>query len=402
MKVLLVDDDPVALELLAVQLATLGCETVASFERAEDALRELGESMASIDLVFCDLQMPDMDGVELVRHMARINFPGGVVLLSGEDKRILQTVERLASAHKLRTLAALSKPASMDELRAVIERARDHAPLVRRAARKSYGPVELERAIAAGELVNHYQPQVDMISGTLIGLESLVRWEHPEDGLVFPDQFISTAEQHGLIDALTREVLPNALRQLRQWHDAGLAINIAVNVSMDNLTVLEFPDYVAREVAKAGVPVTRLVLEITESRLMENPVEALDILTRLRLKHIGLSIDDFGTGHSSLAQLRDIPFDELKIDRGFVNRAWADRSLQAIADASLGMARQLGMRAVAEGVEDLADWHYIRAAGCQAAQGYFIAKPMRAPDLSVWMRSWTTLCKELLCPSGVA
>lgn len=389
MKILLIDDDSFALELLALQLATLGCEDVTSFEHAEDALREVDGDAAAVDLVFCDLQMPDFDGVELVRHLAQAKFSGGVVLLSGEDKRILHTVEKLALAHNLRLLAALSKPASRDQLRSVLERATaSQAPAVRRAAHKSYDPGELERAIASDQLVNHYQPKVDVVSGALMGVESLVRWQHPDDGLVLVDQFVPTAERHGLIDALTRSVLANALAQLRRWHDAGLAIDVAVNVSMDNLTSLEFPDFVALEVARAGIPRSRLVLEVTESRLMENPLEALDILTRLRLKQIGLSIDDFGTGHSSLAQLRDIPFDELKIDRGFINRAWSDRSLQAIVEASLGMARQLGMRAVAEGVEDLADWRYVRAAGCDAAQGYFVGRAMPAEDLPAWMTGW--------------
>jgi len=164
---------------------------------------------------------------------------------------------------------------------------------------------------------------------------------------------------------------------------------------MDNLGSLEFPDFVARAADKAGVSPTSLVLEVTESRLMKDPLAALDILTRLRLKHIGLSIDDFGTGHSSLAQLRDIPFDELKVDRGFVHGACRDASLRAIFEASLGMARQLGMKTVAEGVEDQEDWDCLRATGCDMAQGYFIAKPMPAADLAGWIAQWEARYSKL-------
>lgn len=205
---------------------------------------------------------------------------------------------------------------------------------------------------------------------------------------MFPDQFIAMAEEHGLIDALTGVVLTGALRQARLWQDAGLSLHVAVNVSMDNLAALEFTDFVVREVGKAGVPLTSLVLEVTESRLMKDSLGPLDILARLRLKRIGLSIDDFGTGHSSLAQLRDIPFDELKVDRSFVHGAYRDASLRAIVEASLGMARQLGMKTVAEGVEEQADWDFLRAAGCDLAQGYFIAKPMPAADLAGWIADW--------------
>ena len=157
---------------------------------------------------------------------------------------------------------------------------------------------------------------------------------------------------------------------------------------MNNLGSLDFPDIVDRAIRAAGVSNKSVMLELTEGRLMTDAVRALDTLTRLRLKHIGLSIDDFGTGHSSLAQLRDIPFDELKVDRGFVHGACNDASLRAIFEASLGMARQLGMKIVAEGVEDRADWEFLRAAGCDIAQGYFIARPMTAENLADWLANW--------------
>jgi EAL domain-containing protein (putative c-di-GMP-specific phosphodiesterase class I) len=144
------------------------------------------------------------------------------------------------------------------------------------------------------------------------------------------------------------------------------------------------------------VPAEDLILEVTESRLIRHMLEPLEILTRLRLKHIGLSIDDFGTGHSSLAQLRDIPFNELKIDRSFVHSADRDNTKHAILAGSLGMAKQLGITSVAEGVEDLADWHFLRQQGCDLAQGYFVAKPMPAENLRAWHDDWQVRCRLLL------
>jgi EAL domain-containing protein (putative c-di-GMP-specific phosphodiesterase class I) len=213
--------------------------------------------------------------------------------------------------------------------------------------------------------------------------------------LVFPDQFIPVAEEHGLIDDLTHAVLTSALRQARLWQYMGITLPIAVNVSMDNLMSVEFPDLVAREMKEAGVPASLLVLEVTESRLMKDPMVALDILTRLRLKRIGLSIDDFGMGHSSLAQLRDLPFDELKVDRSFVHGACRDASRKAIVQASLSMSRQLRLRTVAEGVEDREDWDCLRAAGCDLAQGYFVARPMSGEALPTWLNAWRTRHQEL-------
>jgi EAL domain-containing protein (putative c-di-GMP-specific phosphodiesterase class I) len=196
------------------------------------------------------------------------------------------------------------------------------------------------------------------------------------------------AESSGQIDALTRSVLSQAMGQARRWREAGMGLRVAVNVSMDNLARLDFPEFVLREAVHHGVPLTDLMLEVTESRLMRDARVPMDILTRLRLKHIGLSIDDFGTGHSSLAQLRDIPFDELKIDRGFVHGNRDQPTQRAIFAASLEMAHQLDMTAVAEGVEDRADWDFARAAGCDIAQGYFIGRPMPAEALPDWIRLW--------------
>lgn len=226
-------------------------------------------------------------------------------------------------------------------------------------------------------------------------MEALVRWHHPRDGLVFPDSFIALAEEHGLIDALTHRVLAMALQQARQWREAGLTLQMAVNISMDNLAALDFPDVVVQMAQESETALSSLVLEVTESRLMKDLRAPLDILTRLRLKRISLSIDDFGTGHSSLAQLRDIPFNELKLDRSFISGADKDPSLRAIVEATLAMAHQLGMKVVAEGVEDRADWDFLRALGCDVAQGYFIARPMLGHDIPLWHQRWQVLSPSL-------
>jgi len=388
MKILLIDDEAFMLKLLAHQLAKLGFTQTQACDGGQAALALLATG-APVDLIFCDLQMPGMDGVEFIRHLVqRVGYQGALVLVSGEDQRILQSAERLAQAHRLNVLGVLAKPVAPEQLRRVLDAFGAGAAAAPRGADKTYGASELRRAIEEGELVNYYQPKVAVASGAVAGVETLVRWRHPRDGLVQPDQFIATAEQHGLIDALTRGVLDGALRQARLWRDAGLHLHVAVNVSMDNLGAVGFPDLVTEAAARAGVPLTDLVLELTESRLMTDRLAPLDILTRLRLKRIGLSIDDFGTGHSSLAQLRDIPFDELKIDRGFIHGAGADPSLKAIVGASCALARQLGMKIVAEGVEDRADWDFVRGAGCDLAQGYFIAEPMPGAALAGWVADW--------------
>lgn len=387
-RILLLDDEPVMLELLGQMLSNLGCTNVTASDSGARALQLIDGPAQAVDLILLDLNMPEMDGVQFLRKLVERRYAGAVILVSAEDKQILQSAETLVRAHRITALGHLHKPPQPGALAAMIDLWRPGMLNKARGAVKIYGVEEVHRAIAHHELVNYYQPKVAVATGKVVGVESLVRWRHPDDGLVFPDQFVGVAEENGLIDDLTRVVIDNALAQARGWLDADLALHVAINVSMDNLSSLNFPDVVLEAAATAGVPATSLVLEITESRLMPKLVTVLDVLTRLRLKRFRLSIDDFGTGHSSLAQLRDIPFDELKVDRGFVHGAATNDRKRAIFHASLNLALQLGISVVAEGVEDQDDWRFLRSEGCDFAQGYFIAKPMAGADVAAWTKDW--------------
>jgi EAL domain-containing protein (putative c-di-GMP-specific phosphodiesterase class I) len=342
--------------------------------------------------------MPQMDGVEFVRHLVEHRYVGALILVSGEDERVLQSIEKLVKAHKLTVLGYLNKPVVPERLAALVASCTPPSPEPSKRRKKVYGEEALRAAIANGELVNFYQPKVAIASGEMVGAETLVRWQHPTDGLVYPDQFIGVAEQCGLIDAVTSVVLAEALPQAKLWQDAGLSLRLAVNLSMDNLVSLSFLDHVVNLATEIGVHPQNLVLEVTESRLMQDQRVTLEILTRLRLKRFRLSIDDFGTGNSSLTQLRDIPFDELKIDQSFVHGACTNETQRAMFDASLRLAKQLNMETVAEGVEDDADWNFLRQQTCDIAQGYFIARPMPAENLPAWMLEWQERSKLLIKP----
>lgn len=386
--ILVVDDEPFVLKVLVRQLTQLGFDEVLSCEHAQDALAILKERSEGVDVIFTDLQMPEMDGVEFVRQLTAIGYRGELVLVSGEDPRILRSAQKLAQAHGLHVLGTLLKPATRQQLRERLDLPAPAMPPSVESATGTYRPEELRAAIAAGELVNYYQPQVEIATGELVGVEALVRWQHCRDGIVGAERFIGLAEEYGLVEDLTRAVLPAALKQAAAWQDLVGGMRMSVNLSMDNLCALDFPDFVTETAAEAGFAVSGLVLEVTETRLMRDHLVSLDILTRLRLKRISLSIDDFGTGHASLAHLRDIPFDELKVDRTFIHGASRDGALEAIVRASFSLARQLDMRTVAEGVEDEHDWNFLRDAGCDLAQGYFIGRPMAASELPQWLDDW--------------
>jgi EAL domain-containing protein (putative c-di-GMP-specific phosphodiesterase class I)/FixJ family two-component response regulator len=396
MKILLVDDDPFVLNLLSIQIRGLGRAYEVMCHTSGQAALSLLDHDKEVDVVFCDLQMPEMDGVEFVRHLVRVRYAGSLVLVSGENARTRDAVEQLARAHGLRVLGTLGKPVTTDSMLRLLDAAIPAVAAPGPDVQVSmYAASDLELAIQRGELLNYYQPKVEPASGRVAGFEVLVRWQHPRDGLVLPSHFVPMSEECGLADRLGAEVMRGALRDLGRWLGAGHPLDLAVNVSLGSVFSLDYPDFLVEQARAAGVPLHHLVLEITESRLMENPQVQLDVLTRLRLKGVKLSIDDFGTGYSSLAQLRDLPFDELKIDRGFVHKATRTPALRAILDASLSLARELGLRTVAEGVEDREDWDLLRTAGCDMVQGYFIAKPMPGDEVEDWLAEWENRHKNL-------
>ncbi|MGY1529635.1 EAL domain-containing response regulator [Luteimonas sp. A649] len=398
MKILVVDDDDFTTRLLHIQLRAMGLRdsgfsTIELCSCGEDAIGRLSADPGGFGLVFCDLRMPGMDGVEFVRHLAAMGFRGALVLISGADPRVLQAVEQLARGQGLDVLGRLTKPVQPAELRALLQ-ARGAAVVPALEAGAPAPPFSasdaaaLQAAITAGELFNLYQPKVDLRSGEVVGIEALARWQHRARGIVMPAEFVPLAEGVALALPLARVVLANALHDARRWSASGRSLDVAVNVSMASLGTLDFPDRVATLAAAAGFPLERLVLELSETRLPAEAHAQLDIMTRLRLKGVRLAIDEFGTGFSNLAQLRDMPFSELKIDRGFVRGAAGDPSRRAIVQAALALARELDVQAVAEGLDAIEDLACLRALGCHLGQGALVGEPMPASDIAAWLEAW--------------
>jgi diguanylate cyclase (GGDEF)-like protein len=244
---------------------------------------------------------------------------------------------------------------------------------------------ELRRAIDHQQLLLHYQPKVDAHTGQMLGVEALVRWQHPEHGLIPPGDFIPLAERTGLIGPLTHYVLDTALQQCCDWRQAGHELPVAVNVSARRLLDLDFPDEVAGLLTHWGVPARLLVVEITESTIMADPTHAIQILGRLNEMGVQLSIDDFGTGYSSMAYLKTLPVHELKVDRSFVAQMTSDSRDAVIVHSTIDLGRNLGLRVVAEGVEDSLTLQHLDLLGCDAVQGYHISRPVPADDLLTWL-----------------
>ncbi|MGY5885525.1 putative bifunctional diguanylate cyclase/phosphodiesterase [Modestobacter lacusdianchii] len=241
---------------------------------------------------------------------------------------------------------------------------------------------ELRAGIARGELVLHHQPQVSIGTGRTVGVESLVRWQHPTRGLLPPADFLPLAEVHGLMGQLTEAVLAQAVAQAAAWHREGLALRTSVNLSVSNLLDASLPRRVADLLAAHGLPAGSLVLEVTETVLMSDSEASLAVLTALAELGVAVSIDDFGTGYASLSYLRELPVSELKLDRSFTADLLTDARTEAIVASTIELAHRLGLRVVAEGVEQLPTLTRLRALGCDESQGYLHSRPVPAEELA--------------------
>ncbi|MDQ1619681.1 MAG: hypothetical protein QOE19_2250 [Actinomycetota bacterium] len=257
---------------------------------------------------------------------------------------------------------------------------------------------DLRRALDNEELFLHFQPKVSLSTGEVVGAEALLRWQHPTRGLIPPDAFIPLAENTGLIGPITRYVLDRALAQAARWAEAGEPLQVAVNLSARNLLDDQLDAKVAEQLAAHGVPAHRLTLEVTESAIMTDPVRARELLERLAARGVAISIDDFGAGYTSLGQLKDLPITELKIDRSFVLAMQGEASDSLIVRSVIDLGHNLGLSAVAEGVETAAALQDLSGFGCDVAQGFLLCRPLTAEAFDRWRTAWPRQAEQLLEP----
>lgn len=338
-----------------------------------------------------DLVMPDMDGVQVMQKLAEMDCRAGVIITSGVGSRVLDAARRSASEHGLNVLGVASKPFSLPTLRDMLRRRGNGAARIGHLQHFSLDQFQitredLERGLEARELVMAYQPKLHCGTGELSGFEVLVRWQHPEAGLIMPDHFIPLAEEVGLITLLTQQVLDSSLSWFAH-HCGHRPLTLAVNISARDLVEFRFADQVAELCSKWNVAPETLTIELTESSAMEDPVLSLDLLTRLRMKGFHLSIDDFGTGFSSMVQLARLPFSEVKVDKSFVMNAMISTEARTVTRSIVELAANLGLKSTAEGVEDGETLAFLKEIGCDQAQGYYISVPLWGDEAVAWMKN---------------
>lgn len=391
--VLILEDDPIDMEIVCGTLRKIGVSRFSNCSDGNQAL--IIVRTYEPEIIICDLNIPGMDGINFLRLAAESGYRGGIIILSGADRSVMKAAENLVRAYGLHLLGSLRKPLIEEEVvEALCKQTHQQTEQRQYAKIAVLSLAELQKGLGENCVEVFYQPKISIRNRRVIGAECLARWRHPTRGLLGPAAFISVLESHGLIDRMTKIMLEKAATQLRKWCNQGHQLKLAVNVSMDNLDQLDLPEQFETIVQKVGIRPSQFILELTETRLMENLTISLEILTRLRLKGFGLSIDDFGTGFSTMENLKQLPFTELKIDRAFVNGAVHDEAAKAILSSSIQLGKIFHLNLVAEGVETQQDWDLIAESGCDEIQGFFIAQPMPTEQFIEWKIEWEKKLKR--------
>uniref|UniRef100_UPI004048A472 EAL domain-containing protein n=1 Tax=Vibrio anguillarum TaxID=55601 RepID=UPI004048A472 len=377
MNILIVEDDRIQATSLKLKLRQLGLNNVDIAANGHQALALCLRK--EISLVFCDIHMPEMDGVTLLSMLGDKHPSLGIIILSAVDDAVLDLTYNMCCLASFNFVDVLRKPYSIEQLETVIHAF--HVKCEQQAASItpiSLGYKEIETAFSEDWLFNYYQPQFDFKTGAMVGVEALVRLDHPVHGVLSPAHFLPLIEELNLMDKLFLIVLDKALSALGSL---SADLQLSINISQSNLQQL-ICDPILTLCHKYAFPTDKLTLELTEDHVYNGTTASLANLARLRMHGVGLSIDDFGTGYASLSQLSKLPFTELKVDQSFVRDLSTNYKNQQLTNMCLLLAQSLGLHCVVEGVEDEDTWQYLRHLGVDTCQGYYSAMPMPIGDLA--------------------
>ncbi len=385
--IMLVDDEPSILALAHRHLEKMGYCNITTCLSGQSAMEKYQKYTNTFDIIISDLNMPEMNGVEFLRHLSEEGYYGGIIMLSGEDERILEVARDLARARNLNVLGYISKPFKRESLELLLSQYSPQDPRISAPLLDAISEEELRAGMDGDELLIVYQAKTKLDTGKVVGVEALARWNHRERGMLPPYTFIPLAEQCSLIDELTYNIYRKTLSQISAWLKKDIILEVSINISVNSFNKDGFVDFLIQTAEEYNVNPDMIIFEITESQIMENSLECLEKLMHLRMKNFGLSIDDFGTGHSSMSQLKNVPFTELKIDQSFVGGACDDPTARAMLESSIDLAKKLDMYTVAEGVETEAEMAMVEELGCDQIQGYYIARPMFANEFEQFIQS---------------
>ena len=386
-RVLVIDDDHTVCELVSALARTMGL----TCDATRDPATFLDRVTPETSLILLDLMMPEMDGIEVLRLLGERRCKARILLMSGMDKRVLETAERLAQSLGLAVVGHLQKPFPLTELKSVLDSvAGMEAPKsVEEVPAITVSDEQIRNAVKNGEFLNFYQPQINLKTGDVMGVEALARWRHPERGMTLPENFLARLDALDLMDALCWSTAELAMAEAKQFRRRnGELLRLSINASMRSLHDLEFPDALVTLARKYDFPVEMIAVEITESVLMSELSRTLDVLTRLRMKNFQLSIDDFGSGYAMMRQLQNVPATELKIDKSIVENMHLNDSDRVMVGKIIEMGHELKLSVLAEGVMTQEQFQLLRGKGCDGAQGYWFSYPLPAELIKQWLATY--------------
>jgi EAL domain-containing protein (putative c-di-GMP-specific phosphodiesterase class I)/CheY-like chemotaxis protein len=383
--VLIIDDHRFQRSVLTRMLKAMGIANVLEAEDGAGALELVRTRRNSLMLIITDVDMPEMDGLEFVRRLSEEAPQTPVAVHSALDRALLKSIEVMAAAYGVDLIGVLEKPVTERALSEVVERALERTSTPKQVVADA-DEAQVESALKQHEFEPWFQPKVDLRSRRVTGAEVLVRWCRLHADPLPPDRFLTMVRERGMMRSLTLAVAARSAQYLEHVGARGKDFTLSLNVCPTLLDDPEFGASLAHALIGAGATPQEVVLEITESAASRNQAAALENLARLRMRGFELSIDDFGTGHSSLAKLVRTPFSELKIDREFVVRIATDPAARSLVESIIAIARRLGLRTVAEGIETEEQRDILLALNCDMGQGYLFGKPMAAAEWLQWMQ----------------
>lgn len=399
-KLLILDDDPLAGQTIQSIAEFAGFEVRFVLEPTPffELIREWKPDFIALDLI-----IPEMDGVMVMEELAARDCEAGLIITSGVGSRVLDAAARAAREHGLKMQGVLAKPFTPAALRNLLTHPIE--PCSNKSRKKTApavlpGVEQLQAALEEQRLEIYLQPKVSCTSFRLAGFEVLVRWQEPGFGFVPPDHFVPVAERNGLIGALTRLVVDKALSWFASRHPGSIecednaafdrcslisGLHLSINISAASMSDTALFDWIEQRCVELDIPPRRITFELTETSAMEDATASLNVLTRLRVKGFQLSIDDFGTGFSSMLQLVRLPFSEIKVDKSFVLTALQSQESRSVIKSIIELGHSLGLQTTAEGIEDAETFNYLQQAGCDLAQGFHIARPMPLDAVDAWL-----------------
>lgn len=380
--ILILDDEPEIGLFLGRIAATVGftSESVSSYDEFQAKLNEFSPTC-----VMMDLQMPDVDGIEILRFLAKTGCQSDIVIMSGFDHKVIDSARQLGQERGLRITDTIQKPFRADHVISILEGLRQTEIVIDADG--------ISHAMAQRQFELYYLPTLNLAAPNakapggydLIGFEGLLRWNHPTRGILPPAEFLPIAEDAAMMDQMSEMVFGLALKTQQKLGSAGVSVPLSINMSPSNLYDAGLPDIFGERCREAGVAPGTIVIELTETAAMRDPMTSMDFLTQLRSKGFGLSVDDFGTGFSSLVQLQKLPFSELKIDRSFISDCDKSEQSRTLVKSMIDIAKNLGLSSTAEGVESDAEVDFLRSCGCDSAQGFLFSEAVPYDRLAKWI-----------------